>query len=148
MMLATSFDVDCPARPQALQEEEEEEPSPTRTNSAWSSPVRVSSPLAEAKRAGNDEEEEWAANPWQAQVDAHIMQLRQAGAVFPQVPAASSTGNNGFHGSGVAFGVPSAVCGVPLQASPPLVAGGPVTSVYHPPLIALAENPQPLSSDV
>merc|ERR1712070_162082 len=54
-------------------------------------------------------EDEWAANPWQAQVDAHIMQLRQAGAVWPQVP-----GNNPA-GPRVAFGMPMATCGVSLE---------------------------------
>jgi len=30
-------------------------------------------------------EEQWPANPWQAQADAHIMQLRQSGAVFHHI---------------------------------------------------------------
>merc|ERR1719265_991935 len=101
-MLAPSLDVDSPARLQPPLETDDVSPGLQAKSQQWI-----------PKSPGNDEEEEWAANPWQAQVDAHIMQLRQAGAVFPQVNA------SGLSGPGIAFGVPPAMCGLPLQAATP-----------------------------
>lgn len=47
------------------------------------------------------EDEDWPANPWQAQADAHVMQLRQADA------------------GGIAFGIPLVLCSAGLQCQGP-----------------------------
>lgn len=85
-----------------------------RTREAWPEPVRL-----EDIRPPDDEEE-WAANPWQAQVDAHIMQLQQAaGNRYGQVLGGSGS---------VAFGVPAMICGVPLPSQAQQLSHGGVAA--------------------
>mmetsp|Transcript_13407 Transcript_13407/g.37063 ORF Transcript_13407/g.37063 Transcript_13407/m.37063 type:complete len:527 (-) Transcript_13407:99-1679(-) len=61
------------------------------------------------------EEEEWAANPWQAQADAHMIHLQQAGAFAPRVPGEGTGGFLGV-GSGMAFGAPAFLCSLAVPA--------------------------------
>lgn len=95
-----------PVRAMALQEAScwEEpicHPSASSSAAASTAPDTPAVGTSSCGHTAEDEEEEWPANPWQAQADAHMLQLRQA---TTQADA-----------GGLAFGIPAALCSVALQ---------------------------------
>jgi len=87
-------------------------PSASSSAGASTAPCTVRS-ISDIGLLGDDAEEEWPANPWQAQADAHVMALRQV-----ESPSAS------------AFGIPSVLCNVALHGT-----GHPEAAMQPPPQV-------------